>query len=163
MAAAVIASMEALYERPGFLLRRAHQISVALFELHCGDLGLTPPQFGVLSAIAASPGIDQATLARALGYDKVTVLHVVRGLEARDLVTRSDGVADRRRISLTLTEGGSTLLARARKASLRASEQLLAPLKPQERAQFLNSLDRICNELEQLARAPMVKLGKRLP
>src|SRR5256885_12122509 len=33
-----------LYQRPGFLLRRAHQISVGIFEEQCRPLGLTPPQ-----------------------------------------------------------------------------------------------------------------------
>ncbi len=160
MPVAAVASMESLYQRPGFLLRRAHQVSVALFELHCGELGLTPPQFGVLTVLAASPGIDQTTLARALGYDKVTVLHVVRGLEARALVARGEDAGSRRRIALRLTEGGRALLAKARKASARASEQLLAPLHPKDQEQFVAALESICASLESVARAPMVRLQK---
>jgi hypothetical protein len=33
-----------LYARPGFLLRRAHQISAAVFEDECRGLGLTQAQ-----------------------------------------------------------------------------------------------------------------------
>ena len=69
-----------LYARPGFLLRRAHQISAAVFEDECRAVGLTPAQFGVLTVLRASPGMDQSSLARALGFDKVTVLRVLRGL-----------------------------------------------------------------------------------
>ena len=76
-------SLARLYARPGFLLRRAHQISAAVFEDECRNVGLTPAQFGVLTVLQASPGLDQSSLARALGFDKVTVLRVLRGLEAR--------------------------------------------------------------------------------
>lgn len=160
MSSAAVASVEALYRRPGFLLRRAHQVSMALFELHCGEFGLTPPQFGALTVLAAFPGIDQTTLGRALGYDKVTALHVVRGLEARKLVARSPGAGDRRRVAIALTEAGTALLLRARTGSKRASNQLLSPLQPQEQAQFLMLLDRICTELEEVARAPMIKVAR---
>ena len=78
-----------LYARPGFLLRRAHQISAAVFEDACRALALTPAQFGVLTVLQAHPGMGQSSLARALGFDKVTVLRVLRGMEARALVARA--------------------------------------------------------------------------
>src|SRR6059058_4359071 len=77
-----------LYARPGFLLRRAHQISAAVFEDACKDVGLTAAQFGVLTVLQAHPGLGQSSLARALGFDKVTVLRVLRGLQARGFVER---------------------------------------------------------------------------
>ena len=39
-------SLTRLYARPGFLLRRAHQISASVFEDECRSVGLTPAQFG---------------------------------------------------------------------------------------------------------------------
>ena len=68
-----------MYQRPGFLLRRAHQISAAIFEAACADLELTQAQYGALTVLASEPGIDQTRLARALAFDKVTVLRVLRG------------------------------------------------------------------------------------
>lgn len=99
-----------LYQRPGFLLRRAHQISVGIFEEYCRPLGLTPPQYGVLVLLNASPGSDQSSLARAMGFDKVTTLRLVRGLEERHLVHRALSQRDRRQHQLTLTEAGKALL-----------------------------------------------------
>ncbi|MCB2037617.1 MAG: MarR family transcriptional regulator, partial [Ottowia sp.] len=55
--AASESSLDMLYQRPGFLLRRAHQLSVALFDLHCGALNLTPPQYGVLTVLSHAQGI----------------------------------------------------------------------------------------------------------
>ena len=92
-----------LYQRPGFLLRRAHQISVGIFEEQCRPLGLTPPQYGALVLIDASPGSDQSSLARAMGFDKVTTLRLVRGLEEREYVHRALSTRDRRQHQLTLT------------------------------------------------------------
>ena len=46
-------------------------------------LKLTPPQFGVLHMLMHSEALGQASLARGLGLDKVTELHVVRGLGTR--------------------------------------------------------------------------------
>ena len=80
--------MSSLYQRPGFLLRRAHQLSVGLFEHMFQALKLPPPQFGLLHMLMHSEALDQASLARGLGLDKVTVLHVVRGLETRGWLTR---------------------------------------------------------------------------
>src|SRR5690606_697398 len=98
-----------LYARPGFLLRRAHQISAAVFEDECRSVGLTPAQFGVLSVLRASPGLDQSSLARALGFDKVTVLRVLRGLETRGLIARAPAPANRRNLSISLSEAGLPL------------------------------------------------------
>ena len=74
-------AIQDLYQRPGFLLRRAHQISASIFEHACADLALTPAQYGVLCVMAEQPGIDQSSLARALAFDKVTVLRVLKGLQ----------------------------------------------------------------------------------
>src|SRR5690348_6897831 len=90
------APLTRLYARPGFLLRRAHQISAAVFEDECRELGLTPAQFGVLTVLRTHPGLGQSSLARALGFDKVTVLRVLRGLEGRGLVERSPAPDNKR-------------------------------------------------------------------
>src|SRR6188472_3297721 len=89
-------SLSRLYARPGFLLRRAHQISAAVFEDECRELALTPAQFGVLTVLRSHPGLGQSSLARALGFDKVTVLRVLRGLETRGFVARAPAAGNKR-------------------------------------------------------------------
>src|SRR4051812_18103774 len=103
-------NLSRLYARPGFLLRRAHQISAAVFEDECRDLALTPAQFGVLTVLRAHPGLGQSSLARALGFDKVTVLRVLRGLQARGLVARGPVAGNRRNVSVMLTAEGTAVL-----------------------------------------------------
>ena len=88
-----------LYARPGVLLRRAHQISAAVFEDECRSVSLTTAQFGVLTVLASAPGLNQSSLARALGFDNVTVL---RGLEACGLAHRTAALKSKRNTAIVL-------------------------------------------------------------
>jgi DNA-binding MarR family transcriptional regulator len=149
-------SLARLYARPGFLLRRAHQISAAVFEDECRALGLTPAQFGVLTVVRAHPGMGQSSLARALGFDKVTVLRVLRGLEGRGLVARATAVDNKRNICVQLTGEGEAVLEQAQKPAEKAYRRLLAPLDRTQQTQLLDLLQLLTGELEDDARAAFV-------
>ena len=155
------ARLARLYGRPGFLLRRAHQISAGLFEDECRDLGLTPAQFGVLTVLKSHPGLGQSSLARALGFDKVTVLRVLRGLQARGLVARAPAVGNRRNVSVALTGRGAALLEKAQRPAERAYKRLLAPLDKAQQAQLVELLRLLTGELEDDARAAFVPPGRK--
>ena len=160
------ASLSRLYARPGFLLRRAHQISAAVFEDACRDLSLTPAQFGVLTVLQAHPGLGQSSLARALGFDKVTVLRVLRGLQARGLVTRGPAEDNRRNVRVALTPEGESLLLQAQRPAEKAYKRLMAPLDRQQQEQLLHLLLLLTGELEEEARAaffPPVAPAPRQP
>jgi DNA-binding MarR family transcriptional regulator len=149
-----------LYARPGFLLRRAHQISAAVFEDECRELGLTPAQFGVLTVLHAHPGMGQSSLARALGFDKVTVLRVLRGLQARGYVARAPAAGNKRNIAVELTAAGQAVLRQAQKPAERAYKRLLAPLTGEQQGQLLDLLQLLTGELEDEARAAFVPPGQ---
>jgi DNA-binding MarR family transcriptional regulator len=149
-------SLSRLYARPGFLLRRAHQISAAVFEDECRGVGLTPAQFGVLTVLRANPGLDQSSLARALGFDKVTVLRVLRGLEARGLVERSASPLSRRNLSIALSSAGVKLLEQAQKPAEAAYRRLMGPLTAEQQRQLLDLLQLLATGLEGSARAAFV-------
>jgi DNA-binding MarR family transcriptional regulator len=149
-------NLSKLYARPGFLLRRAHQISAAVFEDECRSVGLTPAQFGVLSVLRASPGLDQSTLARALGFDKVTVLRVLRGLETRGLIERVPAPSSRRNLSISLSAEGLALLKQAQEPAERAYSRLMAPLDNTQQNQLVHLLQLLTAGLEDEARAPFV-------
>ena len=146
---------EDLYQRPGFLLRRAHQISVAIFEKEAADVALTPAQYGVLYTLGHAPGIDQSTLSRALGMDRVTVLRVAKGLESRGLIVRQPGQSDGRRLSLALTDEGQALLRTAQDAADKAVRRLTSPLSAAEQRTLNRLLNKLCATLDTDARAEM--------
>jgi DNA-binding MarR family transcriptional regulator len=150
-----------LYGRPGFLLRRAHQIAVGIFLRECARTGLTPPQHGVLMALAKHPGISQAELARLLGFDRATVGQVVEGLEARALLRRSASTDDRRHNRLALTARGRTSIRHAGRAMQRTSERLLSPFTAVERELFVMLLTRLTSELNEESRTPLKGANRR--
>ena len=151
--------LQRLYLRPGFLLRRAHQLSVGIFEEECREIGLTPSQYGVLTVLDLAGASDQTTVARALGFDRVTTMRVVRGLEARGLLRRAAvaGLGSRRK--LTLTAAGQQTLAAGRVQAERISRRLLSPLQADEQAQLLRLLRKLCAGLEGGARTRVVPPG----
>lgn len=150
------APLTRLYARPGFLLRRAHQISAAVFEDECRELGLTPAQFGVLTVLRTHPGLGQSSLARALGFDKVTVLRVLRGLESRGLVERGPAPGNRRNMCVNLTSKGRAVLQEAQRPAERAYKRLLAPLDKDQQLELIHLLQLLTGELEDEARAAFV-------
>lgn len=155
------ASLSRLYARPGFLLRRAHQISAAVFEDECREVGLTPAQFGVLTVLKSHPGLGQSSLARALGFDKVTVLRVLRGLETRGLVDRAPAPDNKRNVCVALTPQGAEVLTQAQRPAEKAYKRLLAPLDRDQQAQLVHLLQLLTGELEDDARASFVPPGRR--
>ena len=145
----------AIYRRPGFMIRRAHQVAIGIFAEECADLDLTTQQHGVLSALAQFPGIDQISLGRLLGLDRSTVAGVVGRLTDRGLIRRTVSKSDRRRLLLALRAAGTRALDASHAAAERAQERLLASLSPRERSQFLNLLQRVLDEHNPNTRVPV--------
>ena len=105
--------LRGLEDRPGFLIRRAHQISQSLFVEECAGLNITATQFGVLWVLGQGVQLDQIGIARLLGFDRSTTAMVVKLLQDRKLVLRSPDTNDRRRYLLRLTKAGEDLRLRA--------------------------------------------------
>src|SRR5215216_378371 len=149
------APLARLYRRPGFMIRRAHQIAVSLFLEETGALGITTTQYGILAVLAQRPGIDQVSVAKLLGLDRSTTGMVVNKLEEAGLIGRGIGVRDRRRRSLQLTRAGKTMLARLAAPAERAQARVLAPLGPRERVLFLDTLDKLMRSFNGSTRVPL--------
>ena len=139
---------------PGHYIRRLQQIAVAIFLQETGKHGITPVQYAALHKIGIAPGIDQRTLARAIGLDTSTVAGVVDRLEARGLMQRSASPEDRRVRLLGLTGVGQDLLSAIEPDMLKAQERILAPLPASERAEFMRMLRALVAANNELSRAP---------
>lgn len=151
-------TLKDLYQRPGFLLRRTHQISAAVFENACASVGLTPAQYGVLTVLANEPGLDQTRLARALAFDKVTIMRVCKGLEERGLIERRMAEHSRRQMAVVLTPAGKKLHQQAGGPAEQAYQRLLSPLSLTQRHQLIEILEALTQGLAEDARAPFVPL-----
>jgi DNA-binding MarR family transcriptional regulator len=145
-----------LHEHPGHLLRRAQQISVSIFHDEIqGEL--TPVQYALLRTLAASPGIDQVTLAGLVAIDTSTGASVCARLEEKGLLERKVIPHNRRQRALTITASGTALLKRLDPAVHRLRERLLAPLTEREQVQFMRLLDKLVLENNAQSRAPLAR------
>ena len=143
-----------LDELPGHYIRRLQQIAVAIFLQETEKHGVTPVQYAALHKVHVSPGIDQRTLARAIGLDTSTIAGVIDRLEARGLMQRHASPDDRRVRLLSLTRAGQALLGDIEPDMLKAQELILAPLPKTERAEFMRMLRTLVNANNELSRAP---------
>src|SRR5204863_4631993 len=133
--------LEELYQRPGFLIRRAQQIAVSLFLEETGELGITNTQYGILMVLKDRPGIDQISLAKLLGLDRSTTGMVLGKLEKAGLIGRHVEKDDRRRRALALTPDGARILEQLAEPARRAQMRVLSAFSPEERTTFLRLLD----------------------
>lgn len=139
---------------PGHYIRRLQQIAVAIFLQETEGHGVTPVQYAALQTVANSPGIDQRSLARAIGFDTSTIAAVVDRLEARGLLLRAVSPDDRRVRLLTLTADGQRTLEAVIPGMRRAQERMLEPLPKAERTEFMRMLKQIVIANNELSRAP---------
>jgi DNA-binding MarR family transcriptional regulator len=132
-----------LSERPGFLIRRLHQIHVALFQEACGDFEVTPLQYSLLSALAVRKTADQTTLAADIALDRTTTTGALKRLAARNFVERAVDNEDRRARLCRLTPAGAVLLAKIEASARAAHRATLENLNERERAMFIEMMQRI--------------------
>ncbi|MCW3837007.1 MarR family winged helix-turn-helix transcriptional regulator [Sphingomonas canadensis] len=133
-------SLTRLTAMPGHLIRRAQQVSTAIFAEELADAELTSVQLISLAAIAERPGLDATTLAELIDFDKATIGGVLDRLERKGLVRRSVSPSDKRVKELAATPAGRALLAASMPAAEQVQVRLLAPLSPAEREDFLRML-----------------------
>ena len=148
--------IEQLYRRPGFLIRRAHQIAVSIFLEETGELGITNRQYGILVLLRRHPGIDQITVAKLLGLDRSTTGMVLKKLEEDGLVARYVGDRDRRRLLLKLTPAGERMHARLAEPAKRAQARVLSVFESRERDEFLRLLEKFNQAFNDSTRVPLL-------
>ncbi len=143
------------FERmPGHLLRRCHQIAVAIFLDECERFDLTPLQFAVLDSLMHDGAQDQVTLGGAAALDRTTISLVIRKLEERRLVHREKSTHDQRAKIVSITAAGKYLVNEARQAVASAQQRIVAPLDDTETDQLLRLLEKLADGNNALSRAP---------
>ena len=152
--------LKGLEDRPGFLIRRAHQISQGVFIEECAELNITSTQFGVLSVLSRAGELDQISVARLLGFDRSTTGLVVKLLEERALIVRTPNANDHRHNVLRLTDAGEKLVRRAEPLVDRVRKRLEAAFTPPQATMFLKLLDKLTRSFDDTVRVPFLRLPK---
>jgi DNA-binding MarR family transcriptional regulator len=116
----------------GYLLRQAAGAYRRRMERALADLGVTPPQFAVMTMLAAYPGHSNADLARLALLTPQTVSVIITNLERADAIVRRPHEVHGRIQHLDLSPIGKALLAECRARVLAVEQELMAGLATAE-------------------------------
>ena len=130
----------------GYHLRRAQISFFNDFENSMGGAQITPGQFGVITLIAANPGLTQSALARAVGIERSTMVAVIDVLESRSLVERRPSPVDGRSYALVLSSKGTNMFEQLKPMVLEHEKRVTANLDSEERSQLLRVLSKLTHE-----------------
>src|SRR5262249_3123777 len=111
-----------------YLLRQAHAASRLSMERALAELGVTSPQFVVLTMLKAYPGLSAADLARVALLTPPTVSVIIRNLERDGAIRKSPPPVHGRVLQWTLTSHGITLLEKCRHIAQAQERRLAAGL-----------------------------------
>lgn len=94
----------------GYLLRQAAGAYRHRMDRALADLGVTPPQFSIMTMINAYPGISNADIARLALLTPQTVSVIIGNLERENRIRRLPHGLHGRILQIELTEPGIALL-----------------------------------------------------
>lgn len=143
-----------LWDRPGYLIRRLHQIHLGIFAEECSNEDITPVQFGVLTVLQNGKELDQLTLSTSVGIDRTSGADVFRRLERRKLLTRRPSEFDGRAKLVKITERGREFVTRIRPTVVRAQDRLVSPLSEEELEEFYRLAHKMIEANHTASRAP---------
>lgn len=122
------------------LMRRA-------FDERAREIGVTRPQWQVLSFLLRYEGIKQAGLADLLEVEPITAGRMIDRMQEAGFVERRADPADRRAWRLFLTDRGREITARLHPLALETSNAALAGVSEQDAAQLLRILEVMLSNL----------------
>jgi len=131
---------------PGYIGYQVRQAQSAVFRdlsRTLRDTGVTPGEFSLLTMLRTNPGINSITLTRIYQLDKATLSLSIKRLAKRGLISSTRHANDRRYYALELTSEGRVLLQGVTRRIEKQELTMDAALKPGERGQLLDMLQRI--------------------
>src|SRR6202166_3134919 len=133
----------------GYLLRQAQAASRLTLERALADLGITPPQFVVLTMLRAYPGLSGADLARVGLLTPQTVGVIIRNLERDGAIRKKPHPVHGRVLQWTLTRRGQVLLGKCRARGRALERRLQSGLARKAQATVRRWLSKIAADLQQ--------------
>ncbi len=129
------------HETLGYALKRAQQALRLHMDRQLKGLGLTAPQYNVLSSLEAEPGASNARLARLAFVTPQTMQSMLVKLERAGLIERTPD-EDHGRIQRTrLTQAGHTTVSKAHHAVRETERMAQAAASPDAAHMLLRVAD----------------------
>lgn len=133
--------------RVGYLLRQAHQAFRVAAQAELAGIGLTFPQYSVLSVADAEPGLSGAELARDSMLTPQTTNEIITLLVGAELLERRPDKRDKRLRRLHPTPAGRKLVARARPLVHGVEERMTSSLRTADEARLRQWLSAFAGNL----------------
>src|SRR5712672_2128458 len=130
-----------------YLLRQAQAATRLTLERALAGLGVTPPQFVVLTMLRAYPGLSGADLARVAMLTPQTVGVIIRNLERDGAIQKTQHPIHGRVLQWTVTRRGAALLKQCRRHADTIERRLAAGLSTKAEAMIRRWLAKIAADL----------------
>jgi len=128
---------------PGYNTRRAALTIISRFMDRMAQYDLRPADFSVLSLIGHNPGITSRQLCSALNILPPNLVGLLKGIEKRQLISRSSHPTDGRAMRLALTAKGKALMQEAEATALESDLSAASALSPGEINTLIGLLQKI--------------------
>ncbi len=129
-----------------FLLAQLGHHAAALFAEQVATIELSPPQAGILRAVAAEPGRSQQALSAQLGMLPSRVVAYVDELEERGYLERRRNPDDRRLHALYPTAAGKKLMRKLSELARRHELRFASALDPEQYSTLRELLAKVAQE-----------------
>ena len=136
----------ALEQSVGFLLRRAYQKNMLVFQKYSPDPDLTSVQAASLLALREHSPCSFAKLGRMAAMDPATTRGVVQRMRKRHLISTTPGLEDKREVIIHLEAEGRRLVEALDDASVKIVDATLAGLNSAEKIALEFLLRKICGD-----------------
>ncbi|WP_433801245.1 MarR family winged helix-turn-helix transcriptional regulator [Actinomycetospora sp. CA-084318] len=129
-----------LRDSVGYALKQAATALRVALDRDLRPLELTVSQYSCLEVLGQRPGLSNSELARATFVTRQTMNEILRGLQARDLLTRPATATSGRSRPVELTAAGRRALESASAVVAAVEERMVTALPADRRARFLADL-----------------------
>lgn len=134
-------------ENIGMLLGQVSRLLRRAFDEGARTLGVTRPQWQLLTILDGNEGINQGGLAELLEVEPITLGRMIDRLQESGMVERRPDPADRRAWRLHLTDKSRDLLEQLQPLAYKVVEAALAGIPNDRRDEFAASLRRVRDNL----------------
>ena len=133
--------------RVGTVLAQVARLMRRAFDERAREIGVTRPQWLVLSVLQRHEGIKQGGLAEILEVEPITAGRMIGRMQEAGLVERREDSADRRARRLYLTDRGREIIERLQPLALETSDEALKGVSAQDKKQLSRILEMMLENL----------------
>lgn len=129
------------------------------FDERARGIGVSRPQWRVLTMLQRHEGINQGGLAELIEVEPITLCRMVDRLQEADLVERRADPADRRAWRLFLTDKARALLQEMRPLALGLFDEAMAGLSAEDQDYLFKTLAKVRTNLSRRAPQELTSNG----